>query len=253
MPTRTNFLTRVPAMLTMAAALLLALPADTTRAQRKGKSGPSRAEISKHIAGEKPVRPGGVNRLRCVNLYEHQLKIAAGDKLNSLSPAMRMHLRLMQSTNTRKAQLNYCLKTVSRANYDCQMKAESLLDILQCRRRHPLTGANAKKTPTADPGRKDPPKNTRREEPPKVPATSLKVNAAGCSGAYEHLLRVYSRSDLLSNRPDAARLLRHWNSPAARRSFANRCLREFQSRDLRCIRTAVDPVVIQGCLTRIGR
>ena len=207
-----------------------------------------------------------LNRGQCERLYQHQLKVSLKDKSNPLLPSLHINSDGFQTEKSRQAQIKHCLEHVNRESYQCQLAAQDLLGILVCRKKYnePDSKKETAKETKKDNGSSDPNRPKEKKDPGRVTSpdeipvntgknSGLSISESNCRKTYEHLLNVYGSSRLVQKRPDAERLLTHWNSKAARTSFHRRCLRVFKAEDLGCIMGSRDTLVIQGCLLRIPR
>lgn len=192
-------------------------------------------------AGQSPA--DALNPEECDRLYRHQRAVLKQDASHPLAPALRLNEAALGSPSAVAAQKQYCLKNVSRAGFACQLRAKTLRELLDCQQRH-APGSVSR------PG----PGETKTESPggsEQIATLTVKVNAGTCERAYRHMLAIYESAPELEELSNKKKLLEYWRSDAARRSFAERCLKQFRSSDLGCILSTSDPDVIQACLLEV--
>ena len=164
------------------------------------------------------------------------LALAAEDPL---APAFVGNQAALDSADTVAAQKRYCLENVTRDGWACQLRAKTLGGLLDCQRRH---------APGSTPGATEAPGTNNPGGGEQIATLTVKVNRGTCERTYRHMLAIYETSPELETLSNKAKLLEYWRSTAARKSFAERCLKEFRSSDLGCILSTSDPDVIQACL-----
>lgn len=181
---------------------------------------------------------GGVTKNECTELYAHQLFLMKSP-LNPISPALKQNEESLNSQKSREAQIQECLKSVSRKSYLCQRNAMTPLELLRCIE-------NGSKEIAVASDREKSPAPLKTEKKPE-----LKVSVESCRNAYDHLLSVYSSSKILPEGDEGKQLLKYWRSIDARESFYRRCTNVFQDRDITCILKTSDTAVIQACLVNV--
>lgn len=182
----------------------------------------------------------------CDRLYEHQRHLLSLES-SPFHPAAREAQSQLASESAGRAQRKYCQKHFDRPSMTCQLQAKDLSQLLRC-------GTIGTKTePAKQPG--EPGKTTRPTSDPQDAKTRqhvTQVDSGTCARSYEKMLSVHAASAEFQKRADAARLLEHWRSTAARESFARRCTRGFKVRDLNCILSSTDVTLLQACLLDAG-
>ena len=200
--------------------------------------------VALHSGLGQPSSPPASARLsgaECDRLYRHQRQIIKTDASHPLAPALRLNAPALDSDASAAAQKRYCLQNVSRDSFVCQIRSSTLQSLLRCQQQHP-------------PGRTAPgePAETEGEKPTEQIGTlTVQINRESCTRAYRHMLSIYESSPQLDELSNRRKLLEHWKSPAARKSFVERCLKQFRSSDLGCILATADPDVIQACLLEV--
>ncbi len=190
-----------------------------------------------------PDRPSASE---CDALYRHQLALFQQAD-SPIAPALLRQKNNLLRADSMRAQREQCLVRLSREDLRCQMAARSLQELLAC-------GSSVR--PENGDGPKDKTEKSEKTEvvvtQPTVRQWVRAVNTETCDRAYEHMLPVHATSASFQKRPDAKRLMEHWQSPGARESFRRRCQRAFRVADLNCILSAKDAESLQACLLDVG-
>ncbi len=198
-----------------------------------------------------PDGPSPLTGADCDRLYEHQRSVLKRDSSHPLAPAFATSLEAFDTPASVNAQREYCVRTVTRPVFACQLSARTLRELLDCQ--SPAAPARTPQTPAAPP--KKPPAAqvpASGEKPAEQIATlTVRVNRDTCTRAYGHMLGVYENSPELNQLSNKKKLLEHWRGEAARGSFINRCLKQFRATDLGCLLSTADPDVIQACLLEV--
>ncbi|MEQ8351083.1 MAG: hypothetical protein RH862_06345 [Leptospiraceae bacterium] len=199
----------------------------------------------------------GLSLEECQKLYAKQLLLAT--RAGPLSRALELNQKGLVAQTTIAAEVNSCKSQVSRKMYQCQMAAESFLEILLCEesinRGQPVSyivEQFKKRQAAVDPGN-DPGGTDSVDSVDGDPANpgQEKASAEQCEKAYGRMLSIYSDSEYLKQDPDRKRLLESWKSESARVSFQSRCVQRFSTSDAECIMNAADPEGVQKCLSVI--
>ncbi|MCR9142069.1 MAG: hypothetical protein NXI24_07440 [bacterium] len=207
-----------------------------------------------------------LNADECDRLYTHQLKVVQSDPENPLYSSVQLNSEVLRNPATRKAEVEHCQANVSRPGFQCQMQAQSLAALLECRRK--FDGSEASEdggdaNTQTDPGKQPQPEDQGESyfedtstdaapggdgRPETMPSGRFAVNAGNCERAYNHIYGVISKTKNFQQRPDRARLIQYWQSNEARGSFAARCMAKFKPEDLGCLLSTRDADILQGCL-----
>ncbi|MBR30251.1 MAG: hypothetical protein CMN77_02980 [Spirochaetaceae bacterium] len=203
----------------------------------------------------------GLSVEECQKLYAKQLLLAT--KAGPLKQALELNQSGLVARSTILAEVNTCRNQVSRKMYQCQMAAESFLEILLCeeslgkgrslqtivdqfQKRQAASSSNTDGSTDANTG--DPSDSVDGQ--PANPGKE-KASAEQCEKAYQNMLGIYSDSKYLKEDPDRKQLLESWKSESARVSFQSRCVQRFSSSDATCLVEARDPAGVQQCLSVI--
>lgn len=195
----------------------------------------------------------------CENLYNHQLKVASVDNGFPLQPAINSTKDRLEKEDVRSKQLNRCRQMVNRRNFECQMKAASMLEILQCSLRYgaayrvsppPVISDEKEDLPYA-PSEKQEESSSGDLSVGNVSVVRYNVNPENCNRVYNHLVSVYKKLPQLKDDDRTAKMVRYWQSGEARDSFSKKCLSVYKPSDLGCILSTSNPDVIQACLVQI--
>ncbi len=202
----------------------------------------------------------GLSVEECQKLYAKQLLLAT--KAGPLKQALQLNQKGLVGRSTLLAEVNACRSQVSRRMFQCQMAAESFLEILLCeetlgkgRSLPGIVEQFQKRQATAD-STSDGSTNNSTDSVDNVDGQPAepgkeKATAEQCEKAYQNMLRIYSDSDYLKQDPDRKQLLESWKSESARVSFQSRCVQRFSASDAGCLTDARDPAAVQQCLAVI--
>ena len=86
--------------------------------------------------GDAPGKTDPATKLttdECQRLYSHQLKILQSDPDNPLYSSVQLNVQVLENSETRKAEVDYCLARVGRASFRCQMTATNLAGLEKSR------------------------------------------------------------------------------------------------------------------------
>lgn len=198
----------------------------------------------------------------CQKLYAKQLLLAT--KAGPLSRALNLNQKSLVSQASIQSEVGACRAGVSRKLFQCQMAADTFLQILLCQetvgKGRPLDSVirefkDLRIVPESS-GESGESGESAKEQGSEIegqPAETgnRRATADQCSAAYNQMLQVYANSRYLQEDPDRNALLEYWRSESARLSFQSRCLSRFSFSDARCLQEASGPAEIQQCLSRI--
>ena len=187
---------------------------------------------------------------QCDSLYRKQLSLFQKED-SPLFPVLVQKKAALLLADSMRVQRDYCRANVSGESFRCQMRAASLAELLGC------TGSPSVTQPGKGTGSGEPPETGSEKTEivvvrPNVRALVRSVSQDTCDQAYAHMLSVHSSAPAFQKRPDAKRLMEHWQSVGARESFRRRCIKGFQVADLNCILSAKEPESLQACLISVG-
>lgn len=249
------------ATLVISLVLFGSLPGRGTQTVHAQETTETRQKTQPELKESSPTSSARLTADECGRLYSHQLKIVQSDPDNPLYSSVQLNAVVLENSETRQAEVRHCQTRVSRASFDCQMAADSLADLLECRRNFaanqtdPASIEDTKPSDTQEAYFEDAstnngsgPTGENTGRPETMPSGRFTVNQSNCQRAYNHIYSVISKTETFQKRSDRVRLENYWQSGEARGSFAARCLAKFKPEDLGCLLSTRDADVLQGCL-----
>ena len=187
----------------------------------------------------------------CQKLYAKQLYLASSAGV--FDRALKLNQQALVSATTVQAEVQSCQASVGRPSFECQMKSESFLELLLCRKtidegeslERIIENFKNRKTETTS----KPP--TGQEPAVQTDPGFRAASSEDCKAAYDQMLSVYSDSSYLKSDSRNQSLLEYWQSESARVSFQSRCLQSFKESDAQCLKAAKSPEAVQRCLAVI--
>ena len=216
--------------------------------------------------------------LQCDRLYEHTLTLSAGDPAFLLADNIRNLQHHFQEESERRIFRENCMIRMDSPSLACQLNAKSLKDLLDCRLPPSVKGSSGSDSSGGSPapaskgsmdrpslssgsGEKTGESSDKTEIQSQGSITVMQVDSGAdtevtekkCREVYDHMITVYEKAPLREggSKKDFEEMVRNWKTPESRKSFVNRCLKDFKPGDLSCIRASSDPDVIQACLIQI--
>lgn len=176
-------------------------------------------------------------------LFAHQLKVFLADSKNPLLRTMKLQQKILKNKESSDSEIEFCLNKIDNQNLVCQMKANSITELLNCQ--------NAKKFI----GNKEQSKSSlvNKSNTTKIEYSNIEISEKNCHKSYDHMLNILKKAPGLDKRSDREKLLNHWKSQTAKAEFNDRCKEVFVPDDLGCILNAEDIIVLQACLIVIER
>lgn len=219
-----------------------------------------------------------LNPSACQKMHSHQMKILRSNPGHPFVKSLNLKPGSLSGRAAQKSEIQFCMRYISQANYNCQMKAANITSLMGCYQKHAADYkrgyADVKRNPL-DTSDKNPRPidigdttlpdynkdlkdekvtsgNVIIEGAENMPNKKIALNASNCNQAYNHMLKMLIDAPDLAKLENKSTLIADWQSDKSRKAFTERCTEKFAPDDLGCILYANDREVLQACLLVIS-